>query len=229
MRVHKLQDLCNSGAKQSRVASQAVWTNSSVHPWNEIFAISLTFPNLVGKIGWRKNILPPKKKEKPRIKENTQPSFSVNSGDHTSNIGRSLSCVLANSFFSQNPKSCIRAKIRKITNPQKLNVTKHSVLVKKSVSMASAIYIMIAAICKKIFNPVRKLFDSLKIRLPFLFLSPQLLSVGSFSFSIPKRTKEDKIKHCTQTGLQIKTSNQERSQNFSRGTRMMRYENTFKP
>lgn len=151
MRVHKLQDLCNSGAKQSRVASQAVWTNSSVHPWNEIFAISLTFPNLVGKIGWRKNILPPKNREKPRIKENTQPSFLVNSGDHTSNIGRSLSCVLANSFFSRNPKKCVRAIIRKIINPQKLNATKHSVLVRKSVSVASAIYIMIAAICNKIF------------------------------------------------------------------------------
>lgn len=151
MRVHKLQDLCNSGAKQSRVASQAVWTNSSVHPWNEIFAISLTFPNLVRKIGWRKNILPPKKKEKPLIKENTQPLFLVNSGDHTSNIGRSLSCLLANSFFSRNPKKCVRAMIRKIINPQKLNATKHSVLVRKSVSMASAIYIMIAAIRNKIF------------------------------------------------------------------------------
>lgn len=69
MRVHKLQDLCNSGAKQSRVASQAVCTNSSVHPWNEIFAISLTFPNLVGKIGWRKNILPPKKKSNRELKK----------------------------------------------------------------------------------------------------------------------------------------------------------------
>ena len=151
MRVHKLQDLYNSGPEQSRVTSQAIWTNSSVHPWNEIFAISLTFPNLVGKIGWRKNILPLKKREKPRIKENTQPSFLVSSVDHTSNIGRSVSCVLANSFFSRNPKSCVRAIIRKIINPQKLNATKHSVLVRKSVSMASAIYKMIGAICKKIF------------------------------------------------------------------------------
>ena len=47
-------------------------------------------------------------------------------------------------------------KVRTRNNPQnykpeKLNATKHSVLVRKSVSVASAIYIMIAAIYNKTF------------------------------------------------------------------------------